>query len=88
VVVRYDWSDPDVVRWTVTESSYGGGGEGVVRASPLADGGSRVHAEWSYSDARRSQKPLLFLLQQRPMVVLISRTWISALDRYAIEDGR
>lgn len=91
VVVRYDWSDPDVVRWTVTESSYGGaagGGAGLVRTSPLADGGSRVHAEWDYGHARRSQRPLLFLLQHRPLVRLISRTWTSALDRYALEDGR
>ncbi|GAA3509237.1 hypothetical protein [Georgenia daeguensis] len=88
VVVRYDWSDPDVVRWTVTQSSYGGGGEGFVRTSPLGDGGSRVHAEWSYSGARWTQRPLLFLLQQRPMVVLISRMWTSAFNRYALEDGR
>ena len=24
VVVRYDWSDPAAIRWTVEESSYGG----------------------------------------------------------------
>ncbi|WP_404388220.1 hypothetical protein [Humibacillus xanthopallidus] len=34
VVMRYDWSDPDVVRWTVTESSYGGGGQGFARVTP------------------------------------------------------
>ena len=90
VVVRYDWADPDVVRWTVTESSYGsgGGGAGLIRISPLAGGGSRVHAEWDYGDARRSHRPVLFLLQHRPMVRLISRMWTSALNRYALEDGR
>ena len=31
VVVRYDWSDPESVRFTVLESSYGGGGEGLVQ---------------------------------------------------------
>lgn len=25
VLCRYDWSDPDVVRWTITQSSSGGG---------------------------------------------------------------
>ena len=30
VVVRYDWSDPEAVRWRVLDSSYGGGGEGLV----------------------------------------------------------
>ena len=33
VVSRYDWSDPDVVRWVVTESS-SGGGEGWVLCHP------------------------------------------------------
>jgi hypothetical protein len=28
VVARYDWSDPESIRWTVEESSYGGGGQG------------------------------------------------------------
>lgn len=85
VVARYDWSDPEVVRWTVTESSYGGGGEGFVRISPLGDGGSRVHAEWGTSDAR-TQKPLLFLIHHGPMSLLISRMWTAALDRYASQD--
>jgi hypothetical protein len=46
VVVRYDWSESDrsVIRSTVVESSYGGGGEGVVRISPGPGTGSRVYA--------------------------------------------
>lgn len=87
VVARYDWSDPDVVRWTVIESSYGGGGEGFVRISPLGDGGSLVHAEWSATDAR-TQKLLLFLIHHGPMSLLISRLWAAALDRYAGEANR
>jgi hypothetical protein len=86
VVTRYDWSDPDVVRWTVTESSYGGGGEGFVRVAPRDGGGSIVHAEWGVTDARR-QKQMLFLIHHGPMSVLISRMWASALDRYAVEDA-
>lgn len=34
VVARYDWSDPHVVRWTVTESGYGGTGRRFVRVAP------------------------------------------------------
>src|SRR5690349_11081476 len=60
VLVRYDWSDPSLVRWTVVESSYGGGGEGVVRAAPRDGGGSRVHAEWTYTEPTR-QKAMLAL---------------------------
>ena len=86
VVARYDWSEPDVVRWTVTESSYGGGGDGFVRVAPREGGGSSVHAEWGYADARR-QKLLLSLIQHGPMSVLVSRMWASALNRYATEDG-
>lgn len=88
VVVRYDWSDPDVVRWTVTESSYGGGGEGSVRTSPLGNGGSRVLADWSYTNAPLLQKMVLFVIQHRPLSLLVSRMWASALDRFALEDGR
>jgi hypothetical protein len=88
VVARYDWSDPDVVRWTVTESSYGGGGEGSVRTSPLGNGGSRVKVEWSYTNAPWPHKVVLFLIQHRPMSLLISRMWASALNRFALADTR
>ena len=83
VVCRYDWSDPDVVRWTVVESSYGGGGEGSVRVVPREGGGSRVQADWDSRGARPAQRPLLLLLHRRPMARLVARMWKDALDRYA-----
>ena len=83
VVLRYDWSQPGVVTWTVEESSYGGGGAGLVRILPGADGGSRVHAEWAYTEVPLAQRPLLYLIGHGPMVGLIRRMWTSALDRYA-----
>ena len=83
VVVRYDWSDPESVRWTVLDSSYGGGGEGLVQIAPGDDGGSRVHAEWGYTGARGMQRPMIFLIQHGPVRRLIKRMWASALDRYA-----
>ena len=83
VVARYDWSDPAEVRWTVVESSYGGGGEGVVRVAPRENGGSRLHADWTYTGARR-QKAMLSLFQRLPMNRVISRMWASALDRYTL----
>jgi hypothetical protein len=85
VVVRYDWSEPAVIRWTVVESSYGGGGEGSVRIASGDKGGSRLHAQWVYTGAR-SQRLMLFLLQHVPMGRLISRMYASALDRYAQDD--
>lgn len=83
VVCRYDWSDADVVRWTVIESSYGGGGEGRARATYLAGGGSQVHAEWENTGAPWTQKPLLLLVHLRPMRWVFRRMWRSALDEYA-----
>ncbi|WP_433365174.1 hypothetical protein ACQPZX_35345 [Actinoplanes sp. CA-142083] len=81
VVVRYDWSEPAAIRWTVVESSYGGGGDGFVRIAPSANGGARLHAEWTSTGARRSQKPLLFLLHHGPFGRLIARMWRSTLDQ-------
>ncbi|MEV4636893.1 SRPBCC family protein [Actinoplanes sp. NPDC049548] len=85
VVARYDWSEAGVIRWTVLESSYGGGGDGSVTIAPGADGGSRLHAEWTSTGARTSQKPLLFLLHHTPMRRLVARMWASALNQYARE---
>ncbi|TNM49517.1 hypothetical protein FHP29_01290 [Nocardioides albidus] len=84
VVCRYDWSDPDVVRWTVEECSWGGSGEGSVRATPTDGGGSRVEAEWTYTGAtRRRDKMLLPMIGSAPMRAIIARGWTQALDRFA-----
>lgn len=87
VVCRYDWSDPDVVRWTITESSYGGGGQGFARVSPLSGGGSHVQAEWANTGARWTQRPLLFVIHFGPMRRIFARLWKSALDDYARQDA-
>ena len=76
-----------MVRWTVTESSYGGVGEGFVHVAAGADGGSRVHAEWGNSGARR-QKWLLLLIRHSPMNRVLSRLWAAQLDRYAVVASR
>jgi Polyketide cyclase / dehydrase and lipid transport len=84
VVCRYDWSDPSVIRWTVEDSSWGGGGAGSVRVDPADGGGSVVHAEWSYTGAhRRRDKVMLSLIQRFPLRRVIARGWVQALDRYA-----
>lgn len=82
MVARYDWADPTLVRWTVVESSYGGGGQGLVRIAPRPGGGSLVRAEWDNTAPRR-QKLLLVLLHLVPGRV-IARMWPAALDRYAL----
>lgn len=83
VVARYDWSDQDVVRWTVVESSYGGGGTGEIRIVPTGGGGSRLDVAYDNTGARPAQRPLLFVLHRGPMGRIIARMWTSALDRYA-----
>ena len=87
VVARYDWSDPSAVRWTVLDCSWGGAGDGSVRAVPEGDG-SRVHAEWTYTGAtRRRDKVGLALIGRFPVRTFIVREWRRALDRYARADG-
>lgn len=85
---RYDWSDPSTIRWTVVESSYGGGGTGVVRIAPRTRGGSRLFVEWDNVGGRGLQKPLLLLLHRGPMGHVIARLWTSALDRFADSGGQ
>lgn len=44
---RYDWSDPDTVRWTVQDSNFSAPGSYVAATiRPGRDGGSVVHIVW------------------------------------------
>ena len=38
-----------------------------------------MHAEWDYTGARLTQRPMIFLIQHGPMRRLIERMWASAL---------
>jgi hypothetical protein len=84
VVSKYDWSDPAWVRWTMVETSWGGGGDGSVRIDPAAGGGSRLHVEWAYTGFTSARdRVLLPLIQSWPMRRMISGMWGKALDQYA-----
>ena len=87
VICHYDWSQPGEVRWDVVESSYGGGGSGVIRIEPLEGGGSRLHADWDATGGRRGQRALIFLLYNGPMPRLLPRVWRRVLDHYAASDA-
>ena len=88
VVSRYEWSNPSVIRTTVEESSWGGGGAGSVRIAPAHGGGSRVHAEWTHTGVSRTRdRVLLSLIHALPMRRMIARLWVKALDRYAQSDA-
>ena len=44
---RYDWSDPETVRWTVQESNFSAPGSYVAATiRPGRDGGSVIHVAW------------------------------------------
>jgi hypothetical protein len=82
VVCRYDWSDPTWVRWTMVETSWGGGGDGSVRIDPATDGGSRLHVEWCYTGFTSARdRVLLPLIQSWPMRRMIAGAWRKSLDR-------
>ena len=84
VVVRHDWSDPAVVRMTLEDCSWGGGGTGSIRAAPVDGGGSRVQDEGTCTGATRLRdKAGLSLIRRFPLRQLIARGWRNALDRNA-----
>jgi hypothetical protein len=50
-------------------------------------GGSRLHAEWTYTGAIRARdKVMLSLIPRFPLRRMIARGWVNALDRYAQSD--
>lgn len=82
VVVRYDWSDPRLIRWTEVESNHGDYGAGSMRIKPADEAGSRVHVEWTTHPVRTRDKIAMFLLHHT-MNRVIAGMWRKALDRYA-----
>ena len=82
VVVRYDWSDPQVVRWTELDSNHGDPGSGFMRIQPDGAGGSRLHVEWTAHPIRLRDKAALWILHHT-MGPVIARMWRKDLDRLA-----
>lgn len=83
VIVRYDWSDPRVIRWTELETNHGDPGDGFMRIEPRGEGGSQLHVEWSTHPVRIRDKLAIFLLHHT-MNGVIARMWRKALDRFAL----
>jgi hypothetical protein len=83
VIVRYDWSDPRMIRWTELETNHGDPGIGFMRIEPREAGGSRVHTEWSTHPVRARDKVAIYLIHHT-MNHLIARKWRQALDRFAL----
>ena len=83
VVIRYDWSDPRLIRWTELETNHGDPGAGSMRIDPDDEGGSHVHVEWNTHPVRARDKVAMFLLHHT-MNGVIARMWRRAFDRYAL----
>jgi hypothetical protein len=83
VILRYDWSDPRVIRWTELETNHGDPGDGFMRIEPHEAGGSQVHVEWSTHPIRIRDK-LAITLIHHTMSRAIARMWRKALDRFAL----
>ena len=82
VVVRYDWSDPSLVRWTELETNHGDPGDGFMRIAPHGAGGSQLHVEWGTHPVSRRDKVAMFVLHHT-MNGVIARMWRKELDRFA-----
>jgi hypothetical protein len=45
-IARYDWSDPETIRWTVHESNFCRPGSYVTATTKARDGGTDVRIHW------------------------------------------
>ena len=83
VVVRYDWSDPRVIRWTELETNHGDPGAGFMRIEPRGAEGSQLHVEWNTHPVRIRDRLAIFVLHHT-MNRAIARMWRKALDRFVL----
>jgi hypothetical protein len=68
---HYDWSEPNVVRWTVKESNFSKPGGGLVARIEERPGGSRIHLTWEREGSTlkgRFVLRLMWLLRGKPIV--------------------
>ena len=81
---RYDWSDPDTIRWTVQESNFCTAGSYVAATlHPRPGGGTRVHVEWDRTGttpAGRLAVAIIRLTRGRPVAASI-RKGLQRLER-------
>lgn len=86
VIVRYDWSDPRVIRWKELETNHGDPGEGFMRIERAEGGGSQLHVEWNTHPVRMRDK-LVIALIHHTMNRPIAWMWRRELDRFAAGVG-
>lgn len=77
----YDWSSPDTIRWTVTESNFCTPGSYVAATlHPRDDGGTRVHIEWDRTGTTVMGKVIVRMVRLtkgKPIVSSVSKAFRS-----------
>jgi hypothetical protein len=75
---HYDWSTPDTIRWTVTESNFSAPGSYVAATlHPRDGGGTRVHIEWERTGSTflgRLLIRLIALTRGKPLASSMEKT--------------
>src|SRR5439155_26082778 len=60
---HYDWSDPETVKWTVTESNFSAPGSYVsATITPRDGGGSKVHLTWDRTPTSFVGRLIMFMI--------------------------
>lgn len=76
---RYDWSEPDVIRWTVQESNFCTPGSYVAATlRPREDGGTRVHIEWDRTGTSRRGRlavRMIAMTKGRPISASLNKSF-------------
>jgi hypothetical protein len=74
---RYDWSVPDVIRWTVQDSNFCTPGSYVAATlRARQDGGTRVHIEWERTGTSRAGRlavHIITLTKGRPIAASMKK---------------
>lgn len=75
----YDWSSPDTIRWTVTESNFcTPGSYAAVTTRPRDGGGTRVGIEWDRTGTTLKGKvivKMVRLTKGKPIVSSVSKAF-------------
>ncbi|MGY1781588.1 hypothetical protein [Geodermatophilus sp. SYSU D01036] len=83
VLLRYEWTDPDRVTWTLLDSDHCDRGTGDIRITPRDGGGSHVDVVMHHTGGRGLRGRAVLLAQRLIAPPGLRRTWRDALDRAA-----
>lgn len=76
-VERYDWSDPETIKWTVRESNFSAPGSFVSAAiTPKQGGGSHIHVHWDRTPSSFLGRVVMWLIRRsggRPVATSMRR---------------